>query len=95
MGETAVLAAGSRRAGTAKRWEPQQVADLFAFPGIYDLAPVADKAMRQPGSKGRRAHYPAAALLAMTAAARATGSLPEACRAAPRSGPPAAARTGP
>lgn len=82
MGGTTLAAAGSRRAGTTKTWEPQQVADLFAFPGIYDLAPIVEKAMRQPGSKGRRAHYPAAAALAMTAAARATGSLPEACRAA-------------
>lgn len=82
MESTALAQADSRRSGTSKTWEPQQIAELFAFPGLYDLAPIAEKAMRQPGSKGRRAHYPAAALLAMTAAARATGSLAEACRAA-------------
>lgn len=66
--------------GSFKDDAQQQMINLFAFPGLYDLAAVAQNAMRSPASRGRRAHYPAAALLATATAGRATASLPEACK---------------
>lgn len=69
-----------RHSGTSKIDAQQQMINLFEFPSLYDLGKVANDALKTPGSRGRRSHYPATALLAVAVAARATASLPEACR---------------
>lgn len=69
-----------RHSGTSKIDAQRQMINLFDFPSLYDLGEIAAEALKAPGSRGRRSHYPATVLLAVAVAARATASLPEACR---------------
>jgi hypothetical protein len=67
-------------AGTSKTEKSQQIVDLFGFVGLHQLGTVADCLLAGPGRKGNRSPYPATALLATIAAARAAGSQAEALK---------------
>lgn len=67
-------------AGTSKTVDHQQIIDLFGFIGVHELAPALDGLLSEPGQRGRRPAYPAAALVATLAAARVAGSQAEALK---------------
>lgn len=67
-------------AGTSKTVDIEQIIDLFGFIGVHELAPAMDGLLSRPGQRGRPSPYPAAALLATLAAARAAGSQAEALK---------------
>ena len=60
--------------GTSKSSSTQEIIDLFGFTGLHQLGQVLDGVLAQPGSTGQRSSYPATALLATCAAARAAHS---------------------
>ena len=65
-----------RKTGTTKMSEVELTVALFAFPGILSLAKVYDDFRRtQLAACGRKNLFPTAALVAVLAAARVTGSI--------------------
>ncbi|WP_277454096.1 hypothetical protein [Janibacter sp. DB-40] len=60
--------------GTSKASKTQEIVDLFGFAGLHQLGMALDDLMARPGQRGQHSSYPATALLAATAAARAAHS---------------------
>jgi hypothetical protein len=69
----------SQITGSSRKADPEQIAGIFGFIGLHELAPVFTNwpPRKNPADhpRGRRSPYPPLALLATLASARVTGSL--------------------
>jgi hypothetical protein len=63
-----------RTTGTTRRSEDDRIVALFGFPGLTHLSEALDRHRAAKDPRGRKAHFPALALLATAACARITGS---------------------